>query len=437
MASSSNTSNPKFTFTTETDLGLGMLADPDKLKIIGEDKSDSSLSSSDSLTTSSDSDTRSKSTIKIVEDRIKNMVGGQTNNINPTIPSTGQNGINTDKFFGPKVSKSGDRNKKEDKKAQNKMFMEQSKELPFDQLPPKVQKFKKLEKFAKLMHLKNNCGIKLTQEYSLNSKYEDMEFELQYHTNVMNKKKGVELWKSFISNGVTAMEFMNDRFDPFGFKLNGWSEHIKVGIDDYDEVLGELYEKYKGKGKKIEPEIKLLIMIVTSAATFHASKALGDSIPGLDDVLKNNPDLIHKLNRTIGGSKKTQDDVINEVNNYQRDLYDQMLREKEDAVEKINENEIENLKLRSENRNQKIKIENMHKTNMSNNKSHITKEENMEGPKNLASIIKKIKAGKTLENLDSDDSSRLTSSETVSSASDKRKRNKKRNSKRNIISIAT
>ena len=47
------------------------------------------------------------------------------------------------------------------------------------------------------MHLKNNCGVKLTQEYNLNSKYEDMEFELQYHTSIANKKKGIELWKAF------------------------------------------------------------------------------------------------------------------------------------------------------------------------------------------------------------------------------------------------
>ena len=435
--SSTTDRKPKFTFTTETDVGLGMLADPDKLKLVGEnDKSDSSLSSSDSLTTSSDSDSRSRSTIRVVEDRVKNLIGGDKNVVKPTVPMAGTKPTDSfaSKLFGPKVSKPADTaNNNNNNNEKTKMFMEQSKELPFDQLPPKVQKFKKLEKFAKLMHLKNNLGINLTQNYSLNSKYEDMEFELQYHTNMMNKKKGVELWKSFISNGVTAMEFMNERFDPFGFKLSGWSEHVKVGIDDYDEVLGELYEKYKGKGKKVEPEIKLMIMIVTSAATFHASKTLGDTIPGLDDVLKNNPELIHKLNRTITGSKKTQDDVVNEVNNYQRDLYDQMLREKKEAVERINENEIENMKLRSENRNQKVRIDDLHRKNMSNNKSHITEEKTISGPKNLGEIIKKIKSQNKTRLSDSD-SSRLSLSETISSASEKRKQKKR---KGNIIRIAT
>ena len=171
--SSSQANKPKFTFTTETDVGLAMLADPDKLKIIGE-KSESSLSSSDSLTTSSDSDSRSRSTIKVVEDRVKNLINPNIG-LNPNLNSnpatntgvpvkTGTEKF-TEKFFGPKVPKPVD-NKNVNTKAKNKMFMEQSKELPFDQLPPKVQKFKKLEKFAKLMHLKNNCGIKLTQDYS-------------------------------------------------------------------------------------------------------------------------------------------------------------------------------------------------------------------------------------------------------------------------------
>jgi len=425
-SSSPQNKKKKFTFTTETDVGLGMLADPNKLRVVGEDESSESLSSSASLSTSSE-DNSSKTTILKVEDKVNNMVkSGFVNDNN-------NNSAGTEKFFGPKVTKPEEAKKTQNEKA--KMYMQASKELPFDQLPEKVQKFKKLEKFAKLMHIKNNLGIKLTQDYSLNSKYEDMEFELQYHTQIMNKKKGVELWKSFISNGVTAMEFMNERFDPFGFKLNGWSEHVKVGIDDYDEVLGELYEKYKGKGKKVEPEIKLLIMIVTSAATFHASKALGDNIPGLDDVLKNNPELIHKLNRTIAGSKKTQDDVINEVNNYQRDLYEQMLKEKKDTQDKLNNNEIENMRLRSENKNQKIKIENMHKMNMQNNKGHITKDAEIEGPKNLASIIKKMKQQNASKNVSNSSSSRLTSSETISSDSEKKRR--VRSKGRNIISIAT
>ena len=414
----------KFTVSTDTDLHLNYLADPGKVVVI-PNKDEDSLSSDTSLSTSSDSDTTSTTTTNIkVEDHVRNMIK----------PEKKENTNTTTSWFGRAFG--GGKPANDTKTAPNggdktRMYMEQSKELPFDQLPIKVQKFKKLEKFAKLMHLKNNCGVKLTQEYNLNSKYEDMEFELQYHTNIANKKKGIELWKGFITNGVTAMEFMNERFDPFGFKLGGWSEHVKVGIDDYDEVLGELYEKYKGKGKKVEPEIKLMIMLVTSAATFHASKSLGDTIPGLDEVLKNNPELIHKLNRTIAGSKKTENDVVNEVNNYQRDLYDQMLREKRQAQDEINNNEIENMKLRAENNNQKRRIDELHKQNATVNQSNY-QQQRTNGPSNLGDIIKKMKEGNRRNDKKS---SRLSFSETISSNSSSSERRKRRT--KNIISIAT
>ena len=412
----------KFTVSTDTDLHLNYLADPGKVLVIPNKDDNDSLSSDTSLSTSSDSDTTTTTTNIKVEDHVRNMIK----------PEKKDTTNSTTSWFGKAFGggKPANDTKQPPSGDKTRMYMEQSKELPFHQLPEKVQKFKKLEKFAKLMHLKNNCGVKLTQEYNLNSKYEDMEFELQYHTSIANKKKGIELWKGFITNGVTAMEFMNERFDPFGFKLGGWSEHIKVGVDDYDEVLGELYEKYKGKGKKIEPEIKLMIMLVTSAATFHASKSLGDTIPGLDEVLKNNPELIHKLNRTIAGSKKTENDVVNEVNNYQRDLYDQMLREKRSTQGEINNNEIENMKLRAENNNQKRRIDELHKNNTNFNQTN--NQQRTTGPSNLGDIIKKMKEG----NRGNDKkTSRLSFSETISSNSSTSDRRKRRN--KNIISIAT
>ena len=187
----------------------------------------------------------------------------------------------------------------------------------------------------------------------------------------------------------------------------------------------------KERAKKIEPEIKLMIMLVTSAATFHASKSLGDTIPGLDEVLKNNPELIHKLNRTIAGSKKTENDVVNEVNNYQRDLYDQMLREKRNNQDEINNNEIENMKLRAENNNQKRRIDELHKQNVTTNQTN-NQQQKTNGPSNLGDIIKKMKEGNRRNDKKT---SRLSFSETLSSNSSNSDRRTRRN--RNIISIAT
>ena len=36
--------------------------------------------------------------------------------------------------------------------------------------------------------------------------------------------------------GVTGLEFLNNKFDPFSIKLDGWSESVNDNIFDYDET---------------------------------------------------------------------------------------------------------------------------------------------------------------------------------------------------------
>ena len=46
---------------------------------------------------------------------------------------------------------------------------------------------------------------------------------------------------------ITGVEFLNGKFDPFNIKLDGWSESMNEGINDYDEIFEELHEKYGGR----------------------------------------------------------------------------------------------------------------------------------------------------------------------------------------------
>ena len=98
-------------------------------------------------------------------------------------------------------------------------------EVPFHMLDPQTQKFKKMEKYAELLSIKR-IGITLTKNYNLDSDYEEMCFEVKYWNDYQGKKDGVELGKGFLVNAVTALEFMNESYDPFGLKLKGWSEQM-------------------------------------------------------------------------------------------------------------------------------------------------------------------------------------------------------------------
>jgi hypothetical protein len=196
-------------------------------------------------------------------------------------------------------------------------------------------KFRKMELMAKLFEIQRS-GRQLTRAYNISSDIEDMEMEIRYQTDLENKKNSVGLCKSFLLNAVTAIEFLNDKFDPFGIQLNGWSDQMKINVDNYNDVFAELYEKYKGSGRKMEPELKLILMISASAASFHATKTMTKSM-GLERVVKNNPELLQKLQGTLSGtlekkigSNGQQQQAVPQANpGFQREMYQRMMEEKQ------------------------------------------------------------------------------------------------------------
>ena len=101
---------------------------------------------------------------------------------------------------------------------------------------------------------------------------------------------------------ITGLEYLNNKFDPFDIKLDGWSESVNENIYDYDEVFEELSEKYGGQSE-MSPEIKLLMMLGGSAFMFHLTNTMfKSSIPGMDDIMKQNPDLMKQFAQAAVGS---------------------------------------------------------------------------------------------------------------------------------------
>jgi hypothetical protein len=94
---------------------------------------------------------------------------------------------------------------------------------------------------------------------------------------------------------INGIEFLNIKFDPFEIKLDGWSEQVNENINDYDDVFGELYEKYKSKAS-MAPELKLLFQLGGSAMMVHMTNTMFKSaMPGMDDILRQNPDLMRSF----------------------------------------------------------------------------------------------------------------------------------------------
>lgn len=192
------------------------------------------------------------------------------------------------------------------------------------QLTQQEIRIKKIELLRKLSEIKTK-GFSLTKEYDFNSSVDEMEYEYALLKSFVDKRNSVKVFKSGLLQTVSIIEFLNDKYDPFDFHLQGWGEHMSVEVDSYDDVLEELYEKYKGSGKGMPPEVKLLLLLTASAGAFHFAKTQ-TSIPGLEQTLSKNPELVSKL----FNSKKQQSQFMSaqELNiQKQRDILQQRQRD--------------------------------------------------------------------------------------------------------------
>jgi hypothetical protein len=109
------------------------------------------------------------------------------------------------------------------------------------------------------------------------------------------KQNSVKFQGNMLMAIINGMEFLNGKFDPFDIKLDGWSEQIQENVNDYDDVFGELYEKYKSKAS-MSPELKLLFQLGGSAMMVHMTNTMFKSaMPGMDDIMRQNPDLMRSF----------------------------------------------------------------------------------------------------------------------------------------------
>jgi hypothetical protein len=133
------------------------------------------------------------------------------------------------------------------------------------------QKSEFLYKFNKI----NANGKWSSLELNMNNSLEEIQNEYtRIHSEIQNERS-VAFLKRMMLLGVQGIEMMNTKFDPLGMDLDGWSEAMGYSMEnmEYDEVLSELYEKYKGRGQ-MSPEVKLIFMIISSATMFTVSKKI-------------------------------------------------------------------------------------------------------------------------------------------------------------------
>ena len=149
-------------------------------------------------------------------------------------------------------------------------------------------------------------GFNVNKRLNAYSSITELRTELKRIMYGIETEQSIKFSRRMLIACVTGVEFLNKRYNPFDVQLEGWSESVMENVDDYDGVFEELYVKYRTK-VAVAPEIKLIMMLGGSAMMFHLTNSMfKTAMPNMNDVLKQNPDLVKNMMNAVKNTQQRQ-----------------------------------------------------------------------------------------------------------------------------------
>ena len=211
----------------------------------------------------------------------------------------------------------------------------------------------------------------------MDSNFDEMKGEYEMLKDEKSKDNSKKFQSKMLMACVTGMEFLNNKFDPFDVNLDGWGESIHENINDYDDVFSELHDKYKSKAS-LAPELKLMFMLGGSAIMTHMTNTMfKSSIPGMDDILKQNPELMKEF---TNAAANTMQDQNTGLGNFMADI----MREKQQTPQQTPQYS-QNFNQQQNDNDINVVGEDINKPQRSN------KRREMSGPKDIDNILSNLK----------------------------------------------
>ena len=157
-------------------------------------------------------------------------------------------------------------------------------------LSPEEEKREKIDLLNKLQRFEQK-GLPVNRRYTMDNTLEEIKTEYSRLADARNLESSLRFQRQAMMSVVTGLQWMNDKFDPFELKLDGWSESVHENLEDFDEIFEELYDKYKERGK-MPPEARLVMALAGSGFMCHVSNTfLRSRMPSMDDILRQNPEI--------------------------------------------------------------------------------------------------------------------------------------------------
>ncbi len=247
----------------------------------------------------------------------------------------------------------------------DRVFTDKESEYKRDEKSKEEIMLEKLDMLRKLCELANQ-GVKLSQNYNMNSDYNMMKYEYELHKKIRDKQNNVNWMSNMFLNCVWGLEMLNDNYNPFDVKLKGWSQSVNSEISQYTDVFGDLYEKYHKPGSKgMAPELRLVMLLSGSALKFHLNNKMFGG-PTLNQKMEDDPVLMEQL-RQKALRQKQEELKQKEI------IQNKISKEHETAAQRANDlnmikqKELEHLKLEKENARKEQEIEELRRQLTMNN----------------------------------------------------------------------
>jgi hypothetical protein len=138
-------------------------------------------------------------------------------------------------------------------------------------------------------------GLRTSRPMTVDDCLEDIQIEFDRLDKEAKVDRAVAFQRQILVTFANGVEMLNSTYDPVGLKLDGWSGSVNSDIDSYDEVFSQLGEKYGMGASSMPPELTLLMMVASSGFMFHLQNSLFKQAPGLDEVLRSDPDLAQRV----------------------------------------------------------------------------------------------------------------------------------------------
>jgi hypothetical protein len=149
---------------------------------------------------------------------------------------------------------------------------------------------KKSELINKLQRLEQK-GYPVARRFTMDNTLDEVKAEYNRLVDAKQLETSIKFQRNMLMGFTTGLEWLNNKFDPFDVKLDGWSESVHESVEDYDDIFEELYDKYKDRGQ-MPAEARLIFQLASSGFMCHVSNSFFRAkMPTAESIFKSNPEL--------------------------------------------------------------------------------------------------------------------------------------------------